>query len=118
MSDRDLSGTLALAFAPLHKRAFGFAVGAAAAVIVFLATAIYLLRAPENAFQIHLLREYFAGYTVSWTGAFVGAGWAFGVGFIAGWFLAFCRNLVIAISVFLVRARSELEQTRDFLDHI
>jgi hypothetical protein len=40
------------------------------------------------------------------------------VGFVAGWFFAFCRNLVLAFSVFLIRARAELNQTRDFLDHI
>lgn len=118
MSDQELSGALALAFLPLHKRALGIAMGAAAGLVVFAATATYLLRAPADSFQMHLLGQYFAGYTVSWIGALVGGAWGFVVGFVAGWFLAFCRNLTIAISVFLVRARSEMEQTRDFLDHI
>lgn len=109
---------IALAFAPLHKRAFGFAIGTAAAVVVFLVTVVYILRAPEDGFQLGLLNQYFAGYSVSFGGAVVGAAWAFVSGFVAGWFLAFCRNLVIAVSIFIIRARSEMAQTRDFLDHI
>ncbi len=109
---------IALAFAPLHKRAFGLAIGSAAAVVVFLVTIIYILRAPEDGFQLGLLNQYFAGYSVSFGGAVVGAAWAFVSGFVAGWFLAFCRNLVIAASIFIIRARSEMAQTRDFLDHI
>jgi hypothetical protein len=35
-----------------------------------------------------------------------------------GWFVAFCRNLAIATSIFITRTRAELSQTRDFLDHI
>jgi hypothetical protein len=55
---------------------------------------------------------------VSWTGLFVGMGWGFVVGFVGGWFFAFCRNLALAISIFITRTRAELAQTRDFLDHI
>jgi hypothetical protein len=40
------------------------------------------------------------------------------VGFVAGWFTAFCRNLAVAISIFAIRTRVELSETRDFLDHI
>jgi hypothetical protein len=40
------------------------------------------------------------------------------VGFTGGWFVAFCRNLAIAISVFVTRTRAELAETREFLDHI
>lgn len=111
---------LELAFAPLHKRAFGMAVGTAAALLVFGMTAVYLLRnpGPELNFRLDLLAAYFTGYSVSWGGAVVGAAWGFVTGFVAGWFIAFCRNLVIAASVFLLRTRAELEQTRDILDHI
>ncbi|MFZ5625487.1 MAG: hypothetical protein ACOY71_13860 [Gemmatimonadota bacterium] len=111
---------LALAFAPLHKRALGVAVGLTAGLLVSLATVIYLLRnpGPDLAFNLGLLANYFAGYSVSWTGALVGFGWGFVVGFVAGWFTAFCRNIVVALSIFVIRTRAELAQTRDFLDHI
>jgi len=107
-----------LAFAPLHKRAFGVATGTAAALIMFGVTAIYLLRNPQPGFELELLAQFFAGYTVSWRGAIIGAGQAFVAGFVMGWFLAFVRNLVMAIMLFAGRTRSELEATRDLLDHI
>lgn len=108
---------LTLAFAPLDKRAFGAAIGAAAALLVLAVTVVHVVKQPTGP-DISLLRFYFYGYSVSWTGAFIGAFWAFVAGFVAGWFVAFCRNFVIAVSVFLTRARAELQATRDFLDHI
>ena len=108
----------ALAFAPIHKRAFGIAVGLASGIFFFALTALYLVRAPAQAIRLDLLAEYFYGYTVSWGGAFVAFCWGFVVGFVAGWFLAFSRNFVLAASLFAVRTRAELEATRDFLDHI
>jgi hypothetical protein len=109
---------LALAFLPLHKRAFGMATGLVAAIGVFLATAIYLLRNPEPGFDLGLLAQYFAGYSVSWRGAFIGAAWAGFSGFVLGWFLAFSRNLLVGVTLFLVRRRAEWDQTKDFLDHL
>lgn len=113
-----LPPSVALAFAPLHKRAFGIAIGLACGLTIFLVTAAYLLRDPEHGIGLALLAQYFKGYSVSWGGALVGFFWGFVVGFVGGWFLAFCRNLVIAASIFVIRAKSELNQTRDFLDHI
>jgi hypothetical protein len=109
---------LALAFLPLHKRAFGIAVGCAAGIALALATVVVLVRDAEEVARLSLLSQYLFGYRVSWVGAFIGFAWAFFVGFVAGWFIAFCRNLVVAASVFLLRTRAELTQTRDFLDHI
>jgi hypothetical protein len=116
----DVPAALALAFAPLHKRAFGTAIGIAVGLAVFAITAVHLLRnpAPDEAIKLGLLREFFYGYRVSWGGALIGLAWGFAVGFIAGWFVAFCRNLVIAASIFITRTRAELQATRDFLDHI
>ena len=71
-----------------------------------------------DAFPLALLGQYFQGYSVTWTGVFIGAGWGFAVSFVAGWFAAFCRNLALAVSAFLIRTRAELDSTRDFLDHI
>lgn len=114
----NLESKLLLAFAPIHKRAFGMAVGTAAGLIVFLVTVASLLFDPEGRVQLGLLSEYFAGYSVSWLGALIGAAWASFAGFVAGWFTAFVRNLAIATWMFVVRARAELHATRDFLDHI
>lgn len=113
-----LPAKAALAFAPLHKRAFGTAVGLVCGALVFLVTAVATLFPNGRADFLSLLAEYFTGYSVSWRGAAIGFGWACVAGFTAGWFLAFCRNVVLAISLAYLRARMELDATRDLMDHI
>jgi hypothetical protein len=107
-----------LMFAPLDKRAFGAAIGTVSAFAVVAVTAVHLVRTPPPSLDLQLLSQYFPGYTVSWPGALVGAAWAFAAGFCAGWFTAFTRNLVLAISLFVLRSKAELADSRDFLDHI
>lgn len=109
---------LARAFLPLHKRAFGMATGTAAAITIFVITAVTVLRQPQPGVDLELLAQYFAGYTVTWRGAVVGAAWAGFVGFTMGWFLAFGRNLLVAVMLVYIRTKAEIAQTRDFLDHI
>jgi hypothetical protein len=109
---------LILAFAPVHKRAFGVAAGCAFGLAVFLLTIATLIVASDDRLPLELLAVYFTGYEVSLVGAFIGAAWAFFAGFVAGWFAAFVRNFVIAAWIFIVRTRAELSATRDFLDHI
>ena len=109
---------VATAFLPVHKLAFGMATGLVAAIGVFLATAIYLNRDPEPGFYLGLLAQYFAGYSVSWQGAFIGAAWAGFSGFVLGWFLAFSRNLLLGVMLFAIRRRAEWDQTKDLLDHL
>ena len=113
-----LEQRLELAFLPLHKRAFGFAAGFVSAVLVFGATMLHMLRSPEDNYPLVLLSQFLSGYSVTLTGALVGAFWAGVAGFVAGWFFAFCRNLALAVSAFMVRTRAELREVRDFLDHI
>lgn len=114
---RELPDELALAFAPLHKRAFGTAIGLVLGSVVFLATVVGVL-VPDPPSFLYLLANYFPGYTVSLPGALVGFGWAAFAFFVAGWFTAFVRNFVMAAMVWIVRTRAELMATRDFLDHI
>lgn len=107
------------AFLPLHKRALGTAFGVVAALGVLLPTVIYVVRdPPPPRIDLELLSQFFAGYTVSWRGAFIGAAWAGFAGFVLGWFFAFCRNVAVALLLIFVRVRAELAQTRDFLDQI
>jgi hypothetical protein len=112
------AATLALVFAPLHKRAFGTAVGLALGLLLSLLTVLMILRAEEEPFPFGLLDQYFYGYDVTWMGAVIALFWGFVVGFVAGWFFAFVRNLVLAISLFAIRTRAQLAASRDFLDHI
>lgn len=113
-----LPADLRPAFLPLHKRALGMALGIATGLVLFLATAVVLLRPSVPGPQLLLLNEYFYGYTVSWGGAFVALAWGFVTGFVAGWFAAFMRNFVMAASLWMGRNREERENTADFLDHI
>lgn len=117
-AEAQLMPTLELAFAPLHKAAFGIACGVAGALLLAALTLGVLVSARAADFPLGLLSQYFAGYSVSWRGVFVGAAWGFLVAFVAGWFIAFCRNLALAIVAFTYRTRAELDQTREFLDHI
>jgi O-antigen ligase len=114
----DESEKLPASFLPLDKMAFGLAVGTAFALAIFLLTAIHVIRNPRPGFDLGVLAGYFAGYSVSWTGAFIGAAWAGFSGFVVGFFAAFLRNFSLAVFLFIVRTRAELAQTRDFLDHI
>ena len=109
---------LAFAFAPIHKAALGAAVGLVLGFLIFAVTALHLVLLPPAAPNIGLLSEYFYGYDVSWTGAFIGFSWGTTTGFVLGWFAAFMRNLVVSIGVFALRTRAELDRTADFLDHI
>ncbi len=116
--DARLSRSAMLLFAPIDKRAFGVAIGLACALGVVALTAAELLLKPVPSLKPALLSQFFTGYAVSWTGAMIGGGWGFFVGFCAGWFTAFTRNLVLALSLFMLRSRVELASSRDFLDHL
>ena len=117
-SSESVEQVLAHAFAPMYKRAFGVAVGLTAAIIMFVLTAFHVLVAPDQASDLGLLSQYFYGYHVSWIGALIGAGWASVVGFVAGFFFAFVRNVVLATWLFTKRTKAELMAARDILDQI
>ncbi len=116
--EQTIESTVQLAFARLHKAAFGIAAGVAAAVVMGVLTLLVLVSPPAKGFPLGLLDQYLVGYTVSWPGLLIGMGWGFLVAFVAGWFVAFCRNLTLAVMAFSIRARAELAATRTFLDHI
>jgi hypothetical protein len=113
-----LRPTLEQAFSRVHKAAFGVAVGVAGALVMGALTLLVLVAPSARGFPLDLLSQYFAGYRVSWVGLVIGMAWGFAVSFVAGWFLAFSRNLSVAITAFSIRTRAEMEQTRNFLDHI
>ncbi len=108
----------ALAFAPIHKRHFGTAIGLAVGVVIAMLTLIDATFHPEGDQPLRLLGEYFYGYRVSIAGVFIGGAWGFFVGWVGGWFVAFWRNFILAAMVFWVRAKVNLRASREFLDHI
>ena len=129
---KELPPELRLAFEPLDKRAFGLAIGVWAGLGLFGMTAYHLVldswlmaHVPFLAGKSYsgdslwLLAQYFRGYDpTTWAGAAIGALWGLWTGFVVGWFLAFARNLFVAIWLFALRTREQLAANREFLDHI
>jgi|SRR5689334_892205 hypothetical protein len=109
---------LALAFAPLHKLALGVSAGLVLGTLLFALTLVNVEMGPQEGANLGLLNNYFYGYTVSPKGALVGLFWGFVTGFVIGWFAAFVRNLTVTLTIFALRTKAELSQTKDFLDHI
>lgn len=117
-ADQEIERQLALVFAPLDKRALGIAFGVALGLGIVAVTFLSMMLDPERRVPLGLLNEYFYGYEPTAAGALVGGAWGFVTGFVWGWFLAFCRNLVLAIWLMMVRVRADLSSSRGFLDHI
>ncbi|MBK5296480.1 MAG: hypothetical protein JJE40_04915 [Vicinamibacteria bacterium] len=113
---RAVEALVAYAFAPVHKAALGVAFGLTAGVLTALVTLAHVLLEHGGGLPLGLLGQFFYGYEVSVPGAAIGFFWAFVTGFVAGWFLAFLKNLCTALWVFLVRTKADL--TQPFLDHL
>ena len=71
-SDSDLvNRVFARAFATLHKRALGVAVGLTLALAVVVVTLFHMIARPDDV-PILLIAEYFYGYETTWRGMAIG----------------------------------------------
>jgi hypothetical protein len=104
-------------FQRAHKSALGFAFGLICGGLLFVITAVHVAL-HVNGLPLYLLSQYFRGYAVSWPGAFVGLAWGFAVGFVGGWLLGFVHNFTVGVWLLVIRARRDLRQTGNVLDHI
>ena len=111
-----LAPALRYVFSPVHKAALGVAFGLTCGTALALATIISMLASGAHGGPLVLLGQFFYGYDVTWAGAAIGLFWGFVCGFVAGWFLAFLKNLFTALWMFGLRVKSAL--TQPFLDHI
>ena len=109
---------LLLAFAPLHRSAFGVASGVVLGGLLSAATLVMVIKGEYHQLNLDLLAQFFWGYSVTWPGIFVGFLWGFAAGFGLGWGFALVRNAVVWIWLTLIRSRAEMEQYSDFLDHL
>jgi hypothetical protein len=116
LAPASIAPALKYAFSPVHKAALGVAFGMTCGFVIAVATVVQLLVSVDDRRPLSLLNQFFYGYQVSWTGVVIGAFWAFVVGFVAGWFLGFLKNLFTALWMFTLRVKSSLSQP--FLDHI
>ena len=85
------------AFARLRPAAFGISCGTVAGILLFLLTAILVVKGPaapglEVAPHLAILSNYLPGYRVTWPGAFIGFLWSFPFGFLSGYLLASFLN--------------------------
>lgn len=101
---------LMAAFAKIDVIAFVVALGTVVALMLFGATAILLLKGAEPGYEVgtHLsmLAIYLPGYTVSWPGALVGAGWGALIGALLGFVLATLWNITHIFYITLIVIRS------------
>ncbi len=78
----------------LNGHAWGLALGLLSAIGLFGATLVLVLKGGENVGQhLGILSQYFWGYNVSVAGSFVGAVWAFVVGYLAARLVCAVYNL-------------------------
>ena len=86
------------AFARTSEQGWGLALGFLSALGLFLATVVLLLKPSPYPVGPHLglLGVYLPGYSVSWTGAVIGAGYAFFLGYGAGRTIATVYNWIAA----------------------
>ncbi|HWP48945.1 MAG TPA: FAD-dependent oxidoreductase [Candidatus Limnocylindrales bacterium] len=106
-------------FAKLDPLALGTAVGIVSGLSLFLATIILLLKGGSVIGpNLSLLRHYFPGFRVTWSGAFVGLVEAGVGGFTLGYLIAWLRNWGMRAYAFLLKKRAEAEAQRRLLDDV
>ncbi len=76
----------------------GLVLGLVSGVGLFAMTTILLIEnGPNTGYHLNLLGNYFLGYSVTWTGAFIGFLWAFGIGALIGCSIGVIYNRVAGI---------------------
>lgn len=105
------------AFAKLDRAALGVAVGTLCGLGVFFATIFLVIKGGEVVGpNLALLGQFFYGYTVTVTGAFIGLVYGFVGGFILGWLIGFLRNSMVSGYLLLLKTRANLTSSLDSID--
>jgi hypothetical protein len=66
--------------------------------------------------NLALLGQFFFGYTVTLSGAFIGLVYGFVAGFIVGWLIGFLRNLLMSIYLITLKTKANLTSSLDSID--
>ena len=114
----DAESAVIKVFARIDKLGLATSSGTVSGLLVFLAT-LWLTYTGDGvtAQALHLLSQYFIGYTVTLKGSFIGLGYTFLWGFLFGWLFAYLHNLFVAFYIYRVKRKLELLSFRDYLDH-
>jgi len=101
---------LMVGFARLSVIGMSASVAVVVALFIFLLTAVLLLASdPGNPYvgiNLNKLWVLFPGYSVSWTGSFIGAAYGALVGFLGGFLIAVLWNLTHYVYIGLVVIRA------------
>ncbi len=82
--------------ARIQASIMAFVMAVICGLIVFIATAVLLIKDGPNVGQhLQLLGQFFPGYQVSWIGSFVGFFYGAIIGAIAGWLIGIIYNLIV-----------------------
>ena len=85
------------AFERTSEQGWGLALGFLAALGLFLATIVLVVKGgPDMGRHLGLLSVYLPGYSVSWLGAFIGAAYMFFFGYAAGRTIATIYNRLVS----------------------
>lgn len=115
----DADAIIEAAFAKLDAVALGTSIGMVSGLGLFFATIVLLLKGGEVVGPtLGLLDNYLIGYSVSWSGAFVGLIEAGAIGFVLGFLLAWFRNLGMEAYAYMLQRRAEADAERDLLDKV
>jgi hypothetical protein len=102
------------AFARLDPPALGVSCGIVSSVLLFAVTVALVLNGPSESAEfggqhvgphLGLLSYLFAGYDVTWGGAFIGLAWGFAAGYLGGFLLAALLNFHHRLYLRLVKRR-------------
>lgn len=105
------------AFAKLDRTALGFAVGTLWGLSVFVATIFLVLKGGEVVGpNLALLGQFFYGYTVTISGAFIGLVYGFVTGFALGWLIGLLRNSLMSAYLLGLKTRATLTSSLDSID--
>ncbi len=100
---REDRAVLAAIFAKMDVTAMAVATSVIFALGLFLATALLLVQSVPEGYPIgpHLsaLADYLPGYSVTWGGAFIGAGYGALIGAVVGFFIALTWNITHYLSL-------------------
>jgi protoporphyrinogen oxidase len=115
----DSENVLIQAFSRMDKLALATAAGSVSGLLFFLLTIWMVIKGGDvMGPNLELLGQYFVGYTVTVSGAFMSFGYAFIWAFLFGWLFAYLRNLLLAFYIYRVKKKTELLTLLDFFDNI
>jgi len=116
---RTVDQIIEAAFARLDPLAMGWSVGIVAALGLFMATAVLLIRGGDVVGpRLALLDYYFLGYSVSWFGAFIGMVEAAIGGFVMGYLAAYVRNTLINAYARWVKRSADRRERESLLERL